>query len=163
MKQRDGCGFSIRFICYQVWFAWGGGVRAWRLLSPEESCEPDCNMLRIHMLRLSGITCCRYARVSKMVPGGCVLRLVAISAFFFWCVTKVWRTKCFISALYVMYQPSKHSVIQLWSTAQDLQITSSNTRSSLPNLLFVNISLPISLTDWWLDQRSLIEGQLDVD
>lgn len=82
MKQHDGFGFSIREICLPRLFgASGVGVRAWHSLSPEESVEPDCNMLGIHMLRLSGLTCCRYARVSNMVPPGSVLRVVAINAF----------------------------------------------------------------------------------
>ncbi len=60
-----------------------GGVRAWHSLSPEESAEPDSNMLRIHMLRLSRLTYCRYARMSNTVSQGSVSRVVAFNAFFF--------------------------------------------------------------------------------
>lgn len=59
-------------ICCQDWFELGG-ARAWHSLSSEESGKPDCNMLGIHMLCLSGLTCCMCARLSVPVPQGSVL------------------------------------------------------------------------------------------
>lgn len=85
MMEHDGFGLSIREMCYQDWLVQGGGVRAWHSLSPEESVEPDCNMLRIHMLRLSGLTCCWCARVFNIMPQVSVLGVDATNAFLFWC------------------------------------------------------------------------------
>ncbi len=77
--------FLLEKSVTKIWAERGGGVRAWHSLSPEESLEPDCIMLGIHMLRLSGLTCCPYARMSDTEAGGSVLRVVAVNAFFLWC------------------------------------------------------------------------------
>ena len=71
-------------------------MRAWHPLSPEESGEPDCNMFGIHMLRLSGLTCCcRCAGMSNMVPPGFELGAVV---YLFPIGAGILSTTCYISA-----------------------------------------------------------------